>query len=624
MDNIEALKNLLAAVSHPIRLDALLSISERGEASYTDLLFLTEKYGVKPNILAYHMKRLKGSLSIYKDNERKYRLTDRGKALVKGLASISEGFATREKKQWLQNIKQPVRVTRAFIHALANGFGIADYASNTVVEEVYGKVQSLPHQTIPMTLIIDLFNNSLVEHGLYESLSASLQLGATVSELRQHEASGGLDSPVAREGLTARFLFDYFLQRHLPRELHDAHYLGRINLENGGDPHRPSRIFITPGQLDELWNHEENGFASIAPFIKASFQLASQEVVIVDPQEVFPQGGSDIISPLFWSLLSELVGLSLPRVELVLSYTFPTGKPPGSEVSQRFISNVRSSVKLASGPTEGGFPMVYYLPSSVPFIKEYRTVLEEVVEGLYEEGRNALFASHMSPHQRDLLYSHDGLKAPLKSGALTGIAGFASINTPLLAQQSRGNRSLFSEYVLDATESISKYFVQKQSFLERRKSLSSTSLYHTLEFYHHLNLYSLEETPVTFVNNGYPHSDAISFLLEFIDEVKAHTATLSRDNNLKILVSSLLVAREVDSLFKSVLPRSPLVESRSRLPPGVEGGSLIHGEVVLQRFLDGGYTPTVSLLGHQAAPKYEYLLKLLSEEDLSVVPLLPL
>ncbi len=622
MEDVRALKTLLASVSHPIRLDVLLFVSERGEVSYTDLLFLTEKHGVKPNILAYHMKRLKNGLLIHKNKNRKYRLTDKGRSLVKGLASVSEGFANTEKKQWLQNSEQPLRITRSFIHALTNRFGVPDYALNTVVEEVYSKVQSLPNQTIPMTLIIDLVNNSLVEHGLYGSLNSSLQLGITVSDLREHESSVGLDSSVAREVLTNRFLFDYFLIRYLPLELQDAHYLGRINLEDGGNPYLPSRIFMLPDQLGVLWKHEEHRHPPITHLFKVLSQLASREVVAVNPQEPFTEYEMDADSSSFWLLLSELNDISLPGVRFVLSYTFPSSDPPRSDSSQKSLSNIMSS-KLVRKPTQEGPPLVYYLPSSVLFIKEYKAVLEEIVEYLYEQETNALFVNQMSPYQRSLLYSYDGLKAPLNSDAITGVAGFASINMPLLAHQSKGNRSLFLEYVLDAAESISKYFVQKQHLTEQRNRRSPTPISHAFEFFHYLNLYSLEETPKILADNYYPSRDAISFILELIEEIKADTATLSRDNNLKILVSSIAVKRETHSLFRNALPPNVKEENPPNLSLVVEKEYLIHGEALLQRHLDGGYTPTISLSSHKASPRHEYLLRLLSEEDLSIVPLFP-
>lgn len=617
--DIEPLKKLLNSLANPLRLECLLSISEGDGASYSDLLGLTERHGVKPNVLAYHLKQLRRSLLIYRGEDKRYRLTHIGRSVVKTLVSLQRESTGAEKKQWLQSPSRPRRITKDFLFSMFSGLGVPSHSLPALVEGVYRKVQSLPLQTIPPSILLDLVNASMIESGLYSHLSPTLQLGHTISEIEDLAASTQGDPRSLSDGLSSGVLFDYFLQRFLPLQVRDAHYMGRINLENGRNPLIPSRVAVKPSVLNPQEGEALEALLSMARSLRLFSQAVSQELEVFNAQEILlNQRGGDRSAP---PPLHKLLDVLSPNPSILsLGFVFPFRKSPRSPPSRATLRQILGSASRGGG----GVSLIYYLPPSVPFIKEYRGVLDELVSSLVKGNRNALFANHMFPWQRDHLYFRDGLRLPMEGEDTPIVAGFASINLPLIAAESGGNRSVFQECLFEAIRRLLTYFTQKRAVLEGNTPINPSPSRGVLRPYYYVNLHRVEAIPRIIGDAAFPSRSALALLLDLIGEVKTFISTLSRENDLEILLSSVRAEGDVEALFEEVVPRDRLSGGGDELEE-IEGSTLVHVETTLQKFFDGGRTPLplTSPPMRQILAGYGNVSDFFSEEEVSTLSLYP-
>ncbi len=613
---VESLGSFLSSFSNPLRLQILFCVSESGGASYSDLLHLTEEHGVKPNVLAYHIKQLKRSLLIFRGEDKKYRPTDKGRSVVKNLTSLLRDSTSAEKKQWLQSTTQPQRITKDFLLTLFTSLDVPSHTLPALVESVYEGVQSLPLLTIHPSILYDLVNASLIKYGLYPYLAPNLQMGPTAAELDTLLLSTD-DLPTVRDDLFNRVVYDHFLQKFLPPLVRDAHYMGKINLENSRNPFLISRIALdSEHHLDLHGESEPRTPLSLAETLSRLSCKISQELEVFGVQDLLSDFNGDE-----WDT-SSLVSyirrvLAIRRPKLTLGYIYPSKGSPKSSSTERALHQILASASNHRGDL---INLVYYLPPSVPFIKEYRNTLGKLVSSLIDQGGNALFANHMFPWQKGHLYFADGLRLP-EGGQNTSIAAaFASINLPSLAAESDGNRVLFEESLFQVIGYVTTYFTQKRSILDGTSiHLNSSTAIKEFKLYYYLNLFGVELIPAMIGETPFPDKDSLSILLDLINETKALISETSRETGLDILLSSVKVEEGVEALFKRVIPQDEKGET--------SGSTILHMEATLQKFFDGGRSPFLSLTYpplSQMLHEYGDLSDFFSEEEISTLSLHPL
>jgi DNA-binding transcriptional ArsR family regulator len=612
MSSLKALHEVLETFSNPLRLEIFLSLAEKGSATYSELVPLAERHGVKPSILAYHLRRLRRSLLILKDEGDRYRLSEKGRTVLRGLNTLSEA-APSEKKQWLQDYEEHARITPTLIHSLLNSLGIPSYALPKVAGRVYGLIQSLPLQTIPYSLIQSIITTTLIEHGLCDYLAGGLQLGLTVSRIDRSSSNPRLSRPLLDQEILSKVYLEYFLHRYLPREVGDAHYMGRICLEDGGDPFSPSRIFLAYPQGESATN-------PLALTLSQLFQGLPGEVVIQDPLLTLFRDGS-LGEEAFWNIIDFSLGRGM---RVTLSFSFPTNTSPTSQEGYKALSQVQASIK-AMAEMKGGAEAawIYRLPSSLLFVQDYMEALKGLLEVASSHGGRFLFVNDTIPWMRGCLIGRDGSRVPLEGGGIHIVAASASINMPILAYEAKGNRSFFKESVLNAMEMAVQYFLQKRALLANSSLAPIIGDHEDIKIFHHLNLYSLESLPRILVDARFPSGEASSLLLDLIKELKEDLSVLSQENDLRILPSSVMVPSQVSSLFKRFLPEDIRSQGLERIDPETDEDDLIHAEVILQKFLNGGFTPLSHISMNKSTPRHEYLLNLFSRREIGILPLQP-
>ncbi|MFQ5950807.1 MAG: winged helix-turn-helix domain-containing protein [Candidatus Geothermarchaeales archaeon] len=601
------MESVLESVSNPVRLRILSTISERGEASYTDLLSVTESQGVSSSALAYHLNELKEGLFVYKNKRRKYSLTERGMSVVKSLFQMSQQLSSVEKKQWLQDGRATL-ITRHHIRALLSSMGLPLGHQEAVISEVQSKLQSMPYQTIHPSLVLGLIGAALVRRELYEFASSTISLGPSL--LQMHSDTADLRRP-SHEDL-ARASLDYVLQKFLPLEVREAHYMGAIDIENHRDPFRIYHAFITPSTVEALRNGGENPRFETAAGMVACLNEICNDVTIADPHLV-PWDSDGSWSP---ALLREAAQTPFPS-ETTICYHFPEGLSPKSAQGRSILSAIRRSAGESSRSHPSHSSSVYLLPPAAAFDDTYLEILAQVLSETTKRSGNALFGNVMFPWQRPYVYSRSGMKAPVEEGTAPAIHGFCTINLPWIAASSDTEETLFKQLVRDAVDSCLVYFQVKKGLLHP----VTTGFRDFFQPLYCINLYGIGSTCSRFTGERLPRREALTFTLDMLKDVKLAVSKASRESGLDITFSSLDLNRNA----------SFLLEKTAALGKRENGGiwelvdeGLIHTEAVLQKFIPGGRSPRISLetlSGQTGEDAKDILVSLFSEEELSFIPL---
>ena len=602
---MEALESVLESVSNPIRLRILSTISERGEASYTDLLSITESQGVSSSVLAYHLNELKEGLFVYKNKRRKYALTERGVSVVKSLCQLSQQLSSVEKKQWLQD-GRATPITKHHIGALLSSIGLPLGHREAVISEVHSELQSMPYQTIHPSLVLGLIGAALVGKELYEFASSTISLGPTLLQMDGDE----LGRP-SREDL-ARASLDYLLQRSLPLEVREAHYMGAIDIENHRDPFRIYHAFLTPSAMEALRNGGENPRFETAAGMMACLNEICNDVTIADPHLV-PWDSDGEWSPV---TLLEAAQMTFPS-ETAICYHFPEGLSPRSAQGRSILSAIRRSAGESSRSHPSHCSFVYLLPPAAAFDDTYLEILAEVLSETTKRSGNALFGNVMFPWQRPYLYSRSGMKAPVEEGTAPAIHGFCTINLPSIAASSDTKETLFKQLVREAVDSCLVYFKVKKQLLHPL----TTGFRDIFKPLYCINLYGIGSTCSRFAGEGLPRRGALTFALDMLKHVKQVVSKASKESGLDITFSSLDLNRNASFL----LGKTAALGERENggIWESVDEG-LIHTEAVLQKFIPGGRSPRISLetlSGPTGKDAKDLLVSLFSEEELSFIPL---
>jgi len=605
---VEALESVLESISNPIRLRILSTISERGEASYTDLLSITEGQGVSSSVLAYHLNELKQALFVYKKKRRKYSLTERGMSVVKSLSRMSQQLSSVEKKQWLQD-GRATPITKHHIGALLSSIGLPLGHQEAVISEVQSKLQSMPYQTIHPSLVLGLIGSALIGKELYEFAPSTISLGPSL--LKRDGDTHELGRP-SHDDL-ARASLDYLLQRSLPLEVREAHYMGTMDIENRSDPFRIYHVFVTPSAVEELRIGGENPRFETAAGVLSCLNEICNGVTIADPNLI--RWGSDGAgSPVILMEAAQMTSLS----ETTICYHFPEGLSPKSAQSKSILSAIRRSATYSSGSRRQS-SVVYLIPSATAFDDTYLEILAEVLSETSKRSGNALFGNVMFPWQRPYLYSQSGMRAPVEEGTAPVICGFCTLNLPSLASSADTKETLFKELIREAVGLCLTYFQVKERLVDPLTS-GFGDLFKPL---YCINLHGIGSASFRFTGESLARRGALSFVLDVLKDVKQVLSKASKESGLDITFSCVDLTPNVSSLLEKAAARCK----------NEDGGTwefldegLIHAEAVLQKFIPGGRSPRISLetiSKPTGRATKDLLVSLFSEEELSFIPLLP-
>ena len=302
---------IFSVMASPNRIDILRILNSKGPLTYSELKSLAGfKSKKESGKFAYHLRKLlRQSLVALNKSERRYTITNLGKLVLSLARQIEERSIIESGKMYVRTSHQSIEEfnSHKIIQSLVREGSLPLELAQKITEEVENRIYKYQTTYLTGSLIREMVNSVLLEHGHEEYRNKLARLGLPVFDVQ--EMISNLDHvDNGAEGLlfnTGQKVFaEHLLTNVLPKDVADCHLSGDLHITNPGVWSMiPDTIFVNvkallddgidlggkyldvsrlPGskQLDEITS-------SLSIIISLLSKEASQEIVLDGLPQLF-------------------------------------------------------------------------------------------------------------------------------------------------------------------------------------------------------------------------------------------------------------------------------------------------------------------------------------------------
>ncbi len=343
---------IFSVMASPNRIDILRILNSKGPLTYSELKSLAGfKSKKESGKFAYHLRKLlRQSLVALNKSERRYTITNLGKLVLSLARQIEERSIIESGKMYVRTSHQSIEEfnSHKIIQSLVREGSLPLELAQKITEEVENRIYKYQTTYLTGSLIREMVNSVLLEHGHEEYRNKLARLGLPVYDV--HEMISNLDNvDNGAEGLLfntgQRVFAEHLLTNILPKDVADSHLSGDLHITNPGIWSMiPDTIFVNVKELIEDGINLGGKYLDVSR-IPASKQLdeitsslsiviallskeASQEVVIDGLAQLFTKHSK-----------------SLPELEQKLTDAFATA----STTAKYNKTSTKVSIRLQLG-----------------------------------------------------------------------------------------------------------------------------------------------------------------------------------------------------------------------------------------------------------------------------------
>lgn len=302
---------IFSVMASPNRIDILRILNSKGPLTYSELKSLAGfKSKKESGKFAYHLRKLlRQSLVALNKSERRYTITNLGKLVLSLARQIEERSIIESGKMYVRTSHESIEEfhPHKIIQSLVREGSLPLELAQKITEEVENRIYKYQTTYLTGSLIREMVNSVLLEHGHEEYRSKLARLGLPVFDVQQMISN--LDSvDNGAEGLlfnTGQSVFaEHLLTNILPKDVADFYLSGDLHITNLGTWSMiPDTIFVNvkelldggidlggkyidvsrlpaPKQLDEI-------ASSLSILISLLSKEASQEIVLDGLPQLF-------------------------------------------------------------------------------------------------------------------------------------------------------------------------------------------------------------------------------------------------------------------------------------------------------------------------------------------------
>ena len=442
---------IFSVMASPNRIDILRILNSKGPLTYSELKSLAGfKSKKESGKFAYHLRKLlRQSLVALNKSERRYTITNLGKLVLSLARQIEERSIIESGKMYVRTSHDSIEEFNSdkIIQSLVREGSLPLELSQKITEEVENRIYKFQTTYLTGSLIREMVNNVLLEHGHEEYRNKLARLGMPVFDIQEmftnvENIRNGVEDVLFASGKNT--LAEYLLTNTLPKDIADSHLSGELHISNLGLWSLiPDTIFLNlkeliedgielkgkcpgvtrvpaPKTLDDL--------SKLLPMI---FNLiskeSSQEVVIDDLAPVlgkFSKNTSDIEKTLVDIFKMSSTSTSLDKSPTVLS--FRVSLSTDKKLINTIFSAYNTFVKSTPTPKIG--LVVDYEKGKVA---DHSEILAQTVL----LGGNIIFSKGMC--------STNAIRNSSKTSEPSMKLGSLSINLPRLALESSKDETYF-------------------------------------------------------------------------------------------------------------------------------------------------------------------------------------
>ena len=495
---------IFSVMASPNRIDILRILNSKGPLTYSELKSLAGfKSKKESGKFAYHLRKLlRQSLVALNKSERRYTITNLGKLVLSLARQIEERSIIEGGKMYVRTSHDSIEEfnPQKIIQSLVREGSLPLELAQKITEEVENRIYKYQTRYLTGSLIRELVNSVLLEHGHEEYRHKLARVGLPIFEVQEMISNAeNVDNGV--EGLlfkTGKIVFaEHLLTSTLPKDVADAHLSGDLHITNLGLwSILPDTIFINVKTLIEDGIDLKGKYLGVCriPSVKTLNNLssalsmiialiskeASQEVVMDDLILLLSKYSKDLPElerKLVDTFTASSITIGYSKMPTVVSFRIPLGAE--QKIVKTVLSAYKTYAKLTPLPKIG--LVIDYEKGRIADVSQ--TLSEIIVLG-----GNVIFAKQKTS-QKGVTYQKDTTPSVLHLGSL-------SINLPRLAFESNKDETYFrARLALLIKPAL-------DSMALRKKSIS--------------NLIRLGVSPILSANTQYIQHSTVSLVINLV------------------------------------------------------------------------------------------------------------
>ena len=442
---------IFSVMASPNRIDILRILNSKGPLTYSELKSLAGfKSKKESGKFAYHLRKLlRQSLVALNKSERRYTITNLGKLVLSLARQIEERSIIESGKMYVRTSHSSIEEfnSQKIIQSLVREGSLPLELAQKITEEVENRIYKYQTAYLTGSLIRELVNSVLLEHGHEEYRHKLARVGLPIFEV-QEMVSNAENIENGVEGLlfkTGRIVFaEHLLTSTLPKDIADAHLSGDLHITNPGLwSILPDTIFINVKALIEDGIDLKGKYLNVCriPPVKTLNNLssalsmiialiskeASQEVVLDDLIPSLSKYSKDLPElerKLVDSFTTSSTTMGYDKMSTMISFRIPLG------IDQKIVKTVLSAYKTYTKLTP--IPKIGLV---IDYDKGKITDVSQIVSEIITLGGKVMFTKHNT--------SQKGVTHPKNSTSTLLHLGSLSINLPRLAFESNKDETYF-------------------------------------------------------------------------------------------------------------------------------------------------------------------------------------
>tara|TARA_B100001750_G_scaffold186954_1_gene156286 strand:+ start:1549 stop:3705 length:2157 start_codon:yes stop_codon:yes gene_type:complete len=442
---------IFSVMASPNRIDILRILNSKGPLTYSELKSLAGfKSKKESGKFAYHLRKLlRQSLVALNKSERRYTITNLGKLVLSLARQIEERSIIESGKMYVRTSHDSIEEfnSHKIIQSLVREGSLPLELSQKITEEVENRIYKFQTTYLTGSLIREMVNNVLLEHGHEEYRNKLARLGMPVFDIQEmftniENLQNGVEDILFQSGKNV--LAEYLLTSALPKDISDAHMSGDLHISNPGLWSAiPDTVFINLKEFSENGIRLQGKYLSVtrlpAPktldnlaislpiFFTLISKEASQEIVVDELVSVLAKSSknaSDIEKKLINIFTLSSTSISLNKSPTIISFRIPLS------ADQKTVHAILNAYKSYVKATP--FPKIALV---IDYEKGKVANVSGVLSQIISIGGNVIFSKGSC--------STNGIKPHGKTSTTSITLGSMTINLPRLAFESNKDETYF-------------------------------------------------------------------------------------------------------------------------------------------------------------------------------------
>jgi ribonucleoside-triphosphate reductase len=282
---------IFSVMASPNRIDILRILYSKGPLTYSELKSLAGfKSKKESGKFAYHLRKLlRQSLVSLNKAERRYTITNLGKLVLSLARQIEERSIIESGKLYVRTTKPSIEEfdSNKIIQSLVREANMPLELAHKITEEVENKIYKLQTSYLTSSLIREMTNSILVEHGYDDYRNKLARLGLPPSDMVSliHETStNNMEIPDLVVKTSQSIFTEYLLNSSLPQDIVDMHLTGEINIGKSGFWNIvPDTIFININSIIDNFKDIKGRYLTVSrvfPFKAMETQSSIVSIIL--------------------------------------------------------------------------------------------------------------------------------------------------------------------------------------------------------------------------------------------------------------------------------------------------------------------------------------------------------